>query len=159
MKPITPCLWFDTQGEEAARFYAGVFPNSKITKVAHYGDAGPMPKGTVMTVAFELNGQPFVALNGGPHFKHSAAMSLTVYCKDQAEVDAYWEKLSAGGGEKGVCGWLTDKYGVSWQVTPAELVEKLVSDAEPERSDRVMAALMKMKKLDIATLKRAYEAA
>ena len=156
MKTVTPCLWFDTQGEEAAKFYISLFPNSKITKVAHYGDAGPMPRGTVMTVAFDLNGQPFLALNGGPHFKHSPAMSLIVYCKDQAEVDAYWEKLSSGGGEKSMCGWVTDKFGVSWQVTPTELVEKLVSDEEPERSNRVMAALMKMQKLDIAALRRAY---
>jgi len=156
MKPITPCLWFEGQGEDAAKFYVSVLPNSKITKVTHYGEGMPMPKGTVMTVAFELNGQPFLALNGGPEFKHSPAMSLIVYCKDQGEIDAYWEKLSAGG-EKGVCGWLTDKYGISWQVTPIGLAEEWVTDHEPARSNRVMAALMKMKKLDIAALKRAYE--
>jgi predicted 3-demethylubiquinone-9 3-methyltransferase (glyoxalase superfamily) len=156
MKPVTPCLWFDTQGEEAAKFYVSVLPNSKVTKVTHYGEAGPMPKGTVMTVAFELNGQPFLALNGGPHFKHTPAVSFIVYCRDQDEIDACWEKLSAGGGEKGVCGWLTDKYGVSWQVTPAELPD-LVSDDHPERSNRVMSALMQMKKLDIGALKRAYD--
>ena len=153
MKPITPCLWYDTQAEEAAKFYVSLFPNAKVTKVTHYGEHGPMPKGTVMTAAFELNGQPFLALNGGSTFKHSPAMSLIVYCKDQAEIDAYWEKLSQGG-EKSVCGWVTDKYGVSWQVTPAEM-EELVGDDDPARSNRVMAALMKMKKLDIAALRRA----
>ena len=154
MKPITPCIWFDTQAEEAAKFYVSIFPDSKIVSVNHYGEHGPMPKGTVMTVAFELNGQPFLALNGGPTFKHTPALSLIVYCKDQAEIDAYWAKLPAGGGETGVCGWLTDKYGVSWQVTPNEM-EKLVTDRDPARSNRVMNALMKMKKLDIAELKKA----
>ena len=157
MKTITPCLWFDREGEEAAKFYCSLFPNSRINSVNHYGENMPQPKGTVMTVAFELNGQPFLALNGGPNFKHSPAVSFIVYCNDQAEVDTYWEKLSAGG-EKSVCGWLTDKFGVSWQVTPA-VIDKLVTDADPERSSRVMQALMQMKKLDIAALEKAYAGA
>lgn len=154
MKPITPCLWFEGRGEEAAKFYVSLFPASKITQVRHYGPDMPLPEGTVMTVAFELNGQPFLALNGGPEFKHSPALSLMVFCKDQAEVDHYWEKLSAGG-EKSVCGWLTDKFGVSWQVVP-EVLDKLISDDGP-RANRVMQALMKMKKLDIAALEKAAQ--
>ena len=156
MAKITTFLAYDNGAEDAVNHYVSIFKDSKVGKKTYYGDGMPMPKGTVMTVAFELNGQPFLALNGGPEFKHSPAMSLIVYCKDQGEIDAYWEKLSAGG-EKGVCGWLTDKYGISWQVTPIGLAEEWVTDHEPARSNRVMAALMKMKKLDIAALKRAYE--
>ena len=154
MRPITPCLWFNGQAEEAAKFYTSLFENSRITKTTHYGDNGPGPKGSVMTVAFELNAQPFLGLNAGPDFKFTPAVSLVVYCRTQEEMDTYWERLSAGG-EKGVCGWLTDKFGLSWQVVPTVL-EELVSDRDPQRSSNVMAALMRMKKLEIAELKRAY---
>ena len=153
MKPITPCLWFDHEGEEAAKFYVSIIKGSKIREVTHYGENMPRPKGSVMTVAFELNGQPFLALNGGPNFKHSPPISLIVHGETQGEIDEYWEKLSAGG-EKGVCGWLTDKFGVSWQVVPT-ILERLVSDKDPQRTQRVMGALMQMKKLDIAGLERA----
>jgi predicted 3-demethylubiquinone-9 3-methyltransferase (glyoxalase superfamily) len=154
MKPITPCLWFDDKAEEAMKFYVSAFPGSKILNISHYGDAGPLPKGMVMTVTCELNGQPFMALNGGPNFKFSPAVSFVVYCRSQAEIDKYWEKLSKGG-EKGVCGWLTDRYGLSWQIVPTVL-EDMVSDSDPGRSSRVMSALMQMKKLDIVGLKQAY---
>ncbi len=156
---ITPCLWFDDCAEEAAEFYTAVFPNSKISNLSRYGEAGQeihgKAAGTVMTVAFELNGQSFTALNGGPVFKFSEAISLQIDCKDQAEVDYYWEKLSAGGDEAAQqCGWLKDKYGVSWQVTPTVLSE-LLGDPDYEKSQRVMAAMLKMKKIDIAELERA----
>jgi predicted 3-demethylubiquinone-9 3-methyltransferase (glyoxalase superfamily) len=154
MRPITPCLWFNGRADEAARFYTSLFENSRITKTTHYGDHGPGPKGSVMTVAFELNAQPFLALNAGPDFKFTPAVSLVVYCPTQEEMDTYWERLSAGG-EEGMCGWLTDKFGLSWQVVPTVL-DELVSDRDPKRSANVMAALMKMKKLEIAELKRAY---
>jgi predicted 3-demethylubiquinone-9 3-methyltransferase (glyoxalase superfamily) len=157
---ITPCLWFDDQAEEAAKFYMAIFRNSKISKIARYGEAGReihgKPAGTVMTVAFELDGQTFTALNGGPLFKFNEAISLQVNCQTQEEVDHYWEKLSAGGDKKAqVCGWLKDKYGVSWQVVPSILLE-LVSDPDSEKSQRAMQAMLKMKKIDIAELKRAY---
>lgn len=155
MPKITPFLWFDTQAEEAANFYARVFPNSKIVTVARYGEAGPGPKGSVMTVAFELDGKPFLALNGGPHYKFTEAISFTVDCKSQEEVDSYWSKLSAGG-QEAPCGWLKDKFGLSWQVTPTILGE-MMSDRDPAKSKRVMEAMLKMKKLDIAALKKAYE--
>jgi len=161
MQKITPFLWFDTQAEEAANFYASVFKNSKIVNVARYGDeaakASGRPEGSAMTVAFELEGQKFVALNGGPHFKFTEAVSFVVNCQTQKEVDHYWEKLSAGGDEKAQqCGWLKDKYGLSWQIVPTVLVEML-QDKNPEKSERVMQALLKMKKLDIKTLQQAYE--
>ena len=161
MQKITPFLWFDGKAEEAANFYTSVFKNSKIVSVARYGDeaakASGMPKGTAMTVAFELDGQKFVALNGGPHFKFTEAVSFVVNCKTQDEVDHYWEKLSAGGDEKAQqCGWLKDKYGLSWQIVPTVMVEML-QDKDPKKSGRVMQALLKMKKLDIKTLKQAYE--
>lgn len=161
MQKITPFLWFDTQAEEAANFYASVFKNSKIVSVARYGDeaakASGRPEGSAMTVAFELEGQKFVALNGGPHFKFTEAVSFVVNCQTQKEVDHYWEKLSAGGDEKAQqCGWLKDKYGLSWQIVPTVLVEML-QDKNPEKSERVMQALLKMKKLDIKTLQQAYE--
>jgi len=150
---LTPCLWFDTEGEEAATFYTSVFPNSKITEIARYGPAGPRPEGTVMTVAFALDGQPFLALNGGPEFMFSEAISFIVDCKDQDEVDAYWSALSDGG-EEGPCGWLKDRFGVSWQIVP-EALPKLLSDPDKERSQRVMAAMMQMKKIEIDELERA----
>jgi predicted 3-demethylubiquinone-9 3-methyltransferase (glyoxalase superfamily) len=156
MQKITPFLWFDTQAEEAAKFYVSVFPRSKILKTARYGDAGPGPKGSVMTVEFELAGQRVIALNGGPVFKLSEAFSLVVDCKDQKEVDHYWTKLSKGG-EQSMCGWLKDKYGLSWQVTPAILV-KLISGPDTRKAKRVMEAMLKMRKIDIAALKAAAEA-
>ncbi len=153
MSEITPCLWFDTEGEDAAKFYTSVFPNSKILHVARYGSAGPRPEGTVMTVDFELNGQEFMALNGGPEFTFSEAISFQVSCKTQDEVDTYWSRLSEGG-EEGPCGWLKDKYGVSWQIVPTALAE-LLTDPDPEKSQRVMSAMLKMKKIEIDKLERA----
>ncbi len=154
MQKITPCLWFDTQGEEAANFYTTVFENSRILDVARYGAAGPGPEGTVMTVSFELDGQKFVALNGGPHFTFNEAISFQVSCETQDEVDYFWSKLSEDG-EEGPCGWLKDKYGVSWQVVPTVLPE-MVGDPTSAASERTMLAMMQMKKLDIAALQRAY---
>ena len=154
MPKITPFLWFDHQAEEAANFYVSVFKNSKINDVTRYGDAGPGPKGSVMTVEFELDGQPFIALNGGPHFKFTEAVSFSVDCKTQQEVDEYWEKLTRGG-EEGPCGWAKDKYGLSWQVNPTILGE-LLSDPDAQKASRVMEAMMKMKKIDIAALEQAY---
>jgi predicted 3-demethylubiquinone-9 3-methyltransferase (glyoxalase superfamily) len=158
MQKITPHLWFESQAEEAARFYTSLFKHSKITKVMRYGDAGSKvagrPKGSVMTVSFQLEGQEFVALNGGPIFTFSPAISLFVKCKTQAEVDQLWSKLSVGG-EIQPCGWLKDKYGVSWQIVPIVL-QKMLQDKDPERSERVMRAMLGMKKLDIETLKQAY---
>ena len=144
MQKITPCLWFDTEGEEAARFYTSVFPSSRIVDVAHYGSAGPRPEGTVMAVSFELDGQKFVALNGGPQFTFSEAISFQVDCESQEEVDAYWSKLSAGG-EEGPCGWLKDKFGLSWQIVPRRLME-LLQDPDKEKAQRAMEAMLKMKK-------------
>jgi predicted 3-demethylubiquinone-9 3-methyltransferase (glyoxalase superfamily) len=160
-QPITPCLWFDTQAEEAARFYTGVFKTSKIGKISRYTEAGHdvhgQPAGKVMTVEFELNGQPFTALNGGPHFKFNEAISFQIMCKDQEEVDYYWNKLGQGGDPNAQqCGWLKDKYGLSWQVVPTALVE-LLGDPDREKSGRAMEAMLKMKKLDIAELERAFE--
>ena len=157
---IVPCLWFDTQAEEAAGFYTSIFRNSRIVSIARYGEAGReihgKPAGTVLTVAFELDGQAFTALNGGPSFKFNEAISLQVMCKTQEEVDYYWEKLSEGGDKKAQqCGWLKDKYGASWQVVPSALPE-MMTDPDPEKSERVMKALLQMKKLDIHELKRAY---
>jgi predicted 3-demethylubiquinone-9 3-methyltransferase (glyoxalase superfamily) len=157
---ITPCLWFDHEAEEAAHFYAGIFPRSKIGDVSRYGEAGReahgMAPGTVMTVAFELDGQTFTALNGGPVFKFNEAISLQINCKTQEEVDHYWEKLSKGGDPAAQqCGWLKDKYGVSWQVVPTPLIE-MMKDPDPAKAGRVMEAMLKMKKIDIATLKRAF---
>ena len=160
IQKIAPCLWFDDQAEEAARFYTGIFKNSKIVTVARYGKAGhevhARPAGTVMTVAFELEGQAFTALNGGPVFKFNEAISFQVNCETQAEVDYYWEKLSEGGDVKAQqCGWLKDRYGVSWQVVPRALVE-MITDPDSEKSGRAMEAMLRMKKLDIAGLKLAY---
>jgi predicted 3-demethylubiquinone-9 3-methyltransferase (glyoxalase superfamily) len=156
MQKITTFLWFDTQAEEAAKFYASIFKNSKIVTVTRYGDAGPGPKGSVMTVAFELEGQEFVALNGGPQFKFTPAISLVVNCKSQEEVDDLWRRLSAGG-RTDRCGWLQDKYGLSWQIVPTVLNE-LLQDKDGEKSQRVMKAMMEMDKLDIARLKQAAAA-
>lgn len=154
MPTITPFLWFDSQAEEAARFYVSIFKNSKVTNMSRYGDAGPGPKGSVMTVEFELDGQKFIALNGGPHFKFTEAVSFSVDCKTQQEVDEYWDKLSRGG-EEGPCGWLKDKFGLSWQVNPVVLGEML-NDPDPQKARRVMEAMLKMKKIDIERLKQAY---
>ena len=153
MKKLTPCLWFDTQGEEAAEFYTSVFPNSKILDVARYGSAGPRPEGTVMAVSFDLDGHEFVALNGGPQFTFDEAISFQVHCESQDEVDRFWRELSPGG-EEGPCGWLKDKFGVSWQVFPTVLLEML-GDPDREKSQRVMQAMLKMKKIDIEALERA----
>jgi len=156
MHDVTPCLWFDTEGEEAARFYTSVFPNSRIVEVARYGSAGPRPEGTVMTVSFELDGQKFVALNGGPDFTFTEGISCQVSCKNQEEVDAFWSKLSEGG-EEGPCGWLKDRYGLSWQIVPT-VVPELLSDPDCEKSQRVMRAMLKMKKIEIAALEEAARA-
>ena len=153
MQKITPFLWFDGQAEDAARFYVSVFKNSRIVAMTRYGDAGPGAKGSVMTAAFEINGVEFVALNGGPQFTFSPATSFVVNCDTQAEVDDYWEKLSAGG-KIIECGWLTDKFGVTWQIVPVVLF-KLLQDKDPARTQRVMKAMMKMKKLVIKDLEQA----
>ena len=155
MRKLTTCLWFDTEGEEAARFYTSVFPNSRITGVTHYGSAGPRDEGTVMTVQFELDGMPFVALNGGPDFDFTEAISLQIHCETQEEVDRYWETLSEGG-EEGPCGWLKDKFGLSWQIVPQDW--DAIFSTDPDRAAKVFAAMMTMKKLDIAALEAAGEA-
>jgi len=155
MKKITPCLWFDDKAEEAMLFYTSTFKNSKVGEISRYGEGGPLPAGTVLTVTFELDGQEFMALNGGPQFHFTPAISFYVPCETQADVDYYWEKLSEGG-ETEMCGWLKDKYGVSWQIVPNVLGE-LLNDPNPEKSKRVTQALLQMTRLDIATLKRAYE--
>jgi predicted 3-demethylubiquinone-9 3-methyltransferase (glyoxalase superfamily) len=157
---ITPCLWFDDQSQEAAEFYTSIFKNSRIVTVSHYGEAGRevhgRPPGSVMVVAFELDGQPFTALNGGPVFRFNEAISLQVNCATQEEVDYYWRKLSEGGDEKAQqCGWLKDKYGVSWQIVPTILSE-LMADPDPQKAGRVMEAMLTMKKIDIDRLKKAY---
>jgi predicted 3-demethylubiquinone-9 3-methyltransferase (glyoxalase superfamily) len=157
MPKLTSCLWFDTQGEDAANFYVSVFPNSRIVNVSHYGEAGPRPAGSVMTVDFELDGQPFMALNGGPEFTFSEAISFMIDCADQDEVDYYWGKLGEGG-EEGPCGWLKDRYGLSWQVVPAALGE-LASDPDPAKSQAVMKAMFGMRKLVVAELQAAYDSA
>jgi predicted 3-demethylubiquinone-9 3-methyltransferase (glyoxalase superfamily) len=158
---LVPCLWFDTQAEEAARFYTGIFQNSGIGTISRYGEAGRevhgRPAGSVMTVEFELNGQPFTALNGGPHFKFNEAVSFQIMCRTQDEVDHYWNRLSQGGDPKTQqCGWLKDKYGLSWQVVPTVLAE-MMSDPDKEKSGRAMEAMLQMKKLDIAALKTAFD--
>jgi len=155
MQKITPFLWFDNNAEEAANFYLSVFKNSKILNTARYSEVGPGPKGTVMTVEFELDGQEFVALNGGPQFKFTEAVSFVVNCDTQEEVDYYWERLSEGG-EKSRCGWLRDKFGLGWQVTPT-ILGKLLADKDQEKANRVMQTMLKMDKLDIEPLQRAYE--
>jgi predicted 3-demethylubiquinone-9 3-methyltransferase (glyoxalase superfamily) len=168
MKRITPCLWFDSNAEEAAKFYTSIFNDapgkkgaSKITNISHYGESGSKasgrPKGSVMTVLFELQGQEYMALNGGPMFKFSEAISLMVMCESQEEIDYYWKALGgAGGGEDSVCGWLKDKFGLSWQIAPTAMNE-MMQNGDPKQQERMMSALMGMKKLDIAALQKAYE--
>ncbi|MCC3773900.1 VOC family protein [Streptomyces sp. UNOB3_S3] len=156
MQKITPCLWFDDRAEEAATFYTSVVPGSRIVEIRHYGEAGPRPAGMVMTVGFELAGQRFLALNGGPQFTFNEAISLSVDCASQEEVDALWAGFTEGGGEEGPCGWLKDKYGVSWQIVPRALPE-LLGDPDPVKSQRVMRAMLGMKKIDIQGLMDAYE--
>jgi len=153
--PITPCLWFDGHAEEAARFYTSIFKDSKMLAVTRYGEAGPGPVGSVMTVSFQLQGQEFLALNGGPQFKFTEALSLIVNCETQQEVDQYWDKLTAGGTPV-QCGWLKDKYGLSWQITPTPLM-RMLQDPDPQKTQRVMRAMFQMVKLDIAKLRQAYE--
>jgi predicted 3-demethylubiquinone-9 3-methyltransferase (glyoxalase superfamily) len=154
LQKISPFLWFDNQAEEAARFYTSVFKNSRMGAVTRYGESGPGPQGSVMTVAFELEGQEFMALNGGPDFKFTEAVSFVVHCENQQEVDEMWEKLSAGGSEI-QCGWLKDKYGLSWQIVPTVFFE-MIQDGDAERKERVMKAMFQMTKLDIAALEAAY---
>ncbi len=153
MQKITPCLWFDTEAEEAANYYTSIFKNSRILDVTRYGEAGPRPAGSVMTVDFVLDGQEFVGLNGGPDFTFNEAISFQVYCDNQDEVDEYWSRLTDGG-EEGPCGWLKDRYGVSWQIIPIRLME-LINDPDPERSQRAMQCMLGMKKIDIAALEQA----
>jgi predicted 3-demethylubiquinone-9 3-methyltransferase (glyoxalase superfamily) len=156
MQKITPCLWFDTEGEEAANFYTSLFPNSRIGEITRYGSAGPRTEGTVMTVSFELDGQEFVALNGGPDFRFNEAVSFQVDCESQEEVDRYWRALSEGG-EEGPCGWLKDRFGLSWQIVPRRLTE-LLGDPDKEKSQRVMQAMLKMRKIEVPELERAAAA-
>jgi predicted 3-demethylubiquinone-9 3-methyltransferase (glyoxalase superfamily) len=157
MQKITPFLWFDDQAEEAANFYTSIFKNSKILNISRYGEAGPRPEGMVMTVTFQLDGQQFTALNGGPEFKFTEAISFFVSCETQEEVDELWEKLTEGG-EEVQCGWLKDKYGVSWQIIPTALMEML-QDKDAERAQRVMKAMLQMRKIDIRALRQVYETA
>jgi predicted 3-demethylubiquinone-9 3-methyltransferase (glyoxalase superfamily) len=154
LQKISPFLWFDTQAEEAVKFYTSIFKDSSIGAVTYYSEMGPGPKGSVMTIGFQLEGQQFVALNGGPHFKFTEAVSFVVNCESQEEVDHFWDKLSAGGQEV-QCGWVKDRFGLSWQIVPTVL-PKLFQDKDPERSKRVMQAMLQMKKLDIAALEKAY---
>ncbi len=160
MQKITPFLWFDNNAEEAVNFYVSIFKNSKVGKVTRYNEASAKaagrPEGSVMTAEFQLEGQNFVAINGGPHFKFTEAISFVVDCGSQEEVDYFWEKLTADGGQESQCGWLKDKYGLSWQITPRVLIE-MIGDKDPQKAHRVMEAMLQMKKIDIATLKRAYD--
>jgi predicted 3-demethylubiquinone-9 3-methyltransferase (glyoxalase superfamily) len=156
MPKISPFLWFDSQAEEAADLYVSVFPNSRIIKISRYGEAGPGPKGSVMIVQFELDGQQIVALNGGPQFQFTEAISLSVDCKTEEEVDRYWTMLSGNGGSEGPCGWLKDRFGLSWQIVPT-ILPQMLSDPDPQKAKRVMEAMMKMKKIEIPALKKAYE--
>jgi predicted 3-demethylubiquinone-9 3-methyltransferase (glyoxalase superfamily) len=154
---ITTCLWFDTEGEAAAEFYCSVIPNSRVTGVQRYGEGGPRPAGTVMVVNFELDGRPYIALNGGPEYQFTEAVSFSVSCEDQDEVDRYWSTLSEGG-EEGPCGWLKDRWGLSWQVVPTALPE-LLGDPDPGRASRAMQAMLQMGKIDIAAMRKAADAA
>ena len=156
MQKISPFLWFDSNAEEAVNFYVSIFKDSKIKDVSRYGDAGPGPKGQVMVMSFEIEGQEFVALNGGPRFKFTEAVSFVVHCNGQKEVDHYWDKLLEGGGQTQACGWLKDRYGLSWQIVPVEFFE-LMKDKDPAVRNRIMQAMMGMVKFDIEGLKRAYE--
>ncbi len=156
MQKIVTFLWFDNQAEEAANFYVSLFSNSRVTSVSRYGESGPGPKGTAMTVGFELEGQNFIALNGGPQFRFTPATSIFVSCETQQEVDELWDKLLAGGGQKSRCGWLQDKYGLSWQIIPSAL-GKLLSGPDPEKSKRAMQAMLQMDKIDIQRLQQVYD--
>ena len=160
MQKITTFLWFDNNAEEAVNFYVSIFKNSKVVNITRYNDASAKaagrPEGSVMTLEFQLEGQNFVAINAGPHFKFTEAISFVVDCGSQEEVDYFWEKLTADGGQESQCGWLKDKYGLSWQITPRVLIE-MIGDKDPQKAQRVMQAMLQMKKIDIATLKRAYE--
>lgn len=156
MQKIVTFLWFDNQAEEAANFYVSLFSNSRVTSVSRYGESGPGPKGTAMTVGFELEGQNFIALNGGPQFRFTPATSIFVSCETQQEVDELWDKLLAGGGQKSRCGWLQDKYGLSWQIIPTAL-GKLLSGPDPEKSKRAMQAMLQMDKIDIQRLQQVYD--
>jgi predicted 3-demethylubiquinone-9 3-methyltransferase (glyoxalase superfamily) len=151
---LVTCLWFDTEGEDAARFYTSIFPESKLGEITYYGSAGPRPAGTVMTVSFELMGQEFLALNGGPEYTFNQAISFQIMCDSQEEVDRYWQQLTADGGVEGPCGWLNDRFGVPWQVVPRALPE-LLQQPDPDRAQRVMQAMMGMKKIEIGELERA----
>ncbi len=153
---ITPCLWFDTEGEEAAKFYTSIFDNSRIVQVSHYNAAGPRPEGMVMVVEFELDGVPFTALNGGPEFTFDEAISLQVHCESQEEIDRYWAALSVGG-QEGPCGWLKDKFGVSWQINPTSMMNEMLKD--PGKAERAMRAMLSMGKIDMAEIQRAADAA
>ena len=155
MQKITPFLWFDDQAEEAAKFYTSLFDDSRIIEITHYTEGSPRPAGSVMTVHFQLHGQDFIALNGGPQFRFSEAVSMAVRCEDQAEVDRLWEKLAADGGEPQMCGWLKDRYGLSWQIVPTALHE-LMSDPDPEKARRVVQAMLQMQKIDVEGLRRAH---
>ena len=157
MQKITPFLWFDGQAEEAAKFYVSIFKNSQIGTISRYGDVGPGPKGSVMTVKFQIEGQEFVALNGGPMFKFNESISFVINCETQEEVDYFWQKLTADGGEESRCDWLKDKFGVSWQVVPT-ILNEMIMDKDAAKSQRVIKAMLEMDKIDIATLKRAYGA-
>ena len=154
MQKISPFLWFDGNAEEAVNFYVSIFKDSKVLNISRYGEAGPGPKGSVMSATFQLHGQEFIALNGGPHFKFTPAISFFVHCQTQAEVDELWEKLSAGG-RKDRCGWLTDKYGLSWQIVP-DVLGKMLNDPDKEKSKRVMTAMLQMDKIEIRRLEQAY---
>jgi predicted 3-demethylubiquinone-9 3-methyltransferase (glyoxalase superfamily) len=158
MQKIKSCLWFDGNAEDAARFYTSVFKNSKVGEISRWGEGGPVEAGTVLTVEFELDGVEFMALNGGPQFQFNEAHSLVVDCKDQAEVDELWSKLTADGGEESMCGWLRDKFGLSWQIVPVALTEML-GDPDPAKARRVMDAMLQMRKIDVPTLERARDAA
>lgn len=153
---VSTCLWFDDNGEEAANFYVSLFPNSRIISVTRYGEGQPMPKGTAMLVRFELDGTEFAALNGGPHFKLTEAVSLVAVCETQAEIDRLWTLLTANGGAESMCGWLKDRFGLSWQIAP-EGIDKMLSDKDPARAKRVWDAVMPMKKIDMAKIQQAYE--
>jgi predicted 3-demethylubiquinone-9 3-methyltransferase (glyoxalase superfamily) len=152
---IKTFLWYDANAEEAVKFYTSIFKNSKVLAVARYGEAGPGPKGSVMTIEFQLEGQRFIALNGGPHFRFTEAISLAVDCDTQKEIDTLWSKLTAGGGQEGPCGWLKDKFGLSWQINPTVL-PKMLQDRDPKKAKRAMEAMLTMKKMDIAALKKAF---
>lgn len=158
MPAITPNLWFDTQGEDAAKFYVSIFPNSSIDNVSHYGEAGPREPGMVLTVDFTLDGTRFTAINGGPEFSFDEAVSFLIPCKDQDEIDRYWKRLLADGGQESQCGWLKDKYGLSWQVVPTVL-DEMIADPDKEKAERAMKAMLGMVKLDIAELQRAFDGA